>query len=229
MKKLFWRYFWGLLLIAIGVGYLGNHLGLWSGFTVFFDGWWAILFIVIPAIMSMINNRINTTNTLAALIGILLFLSQTKRLAEVPVGKIALCAVVIFMGIRLILKPTHRRKKRADLRYVNEEAEIDKQRVLFGSDEISFRGRTFGGGNYSVSFGALSLDLREATLSHDCEIHIDVVFGAVELLLPEGTVVINDTNSLCGVVNIQRGRHTDPNLPKIFLCGTCTFGGAEVK
>ena len=54
MRRILSRSLLGLLLIVIGVGYMGNHLGLWEGFDIFFDGWWAILFILIPAVLSMI-------------------------------------------------------------------------------------------------------------------------------------------------------------------------------
>ena len=44
---------WGLLLIAVGAGYLGELFELWK-FTLFFPGWWS-LFLILPACISQLK------------------------------------------------------------------------------------------------------------------------------------------------------------------------------
>ena len=229
MRKILSRSLLGLLLIVIGVGYMGNHLGLWEGFDIFFDGWWAILFILIPSVLSMISDGIHQGNTITALIGLILFLSQIEVLEGVSIWKIILCAIVIVIGLGIIFKPAVRPRKKIELHYTNGSATTEKQHVSFGSSTFGFDGQKFEGGRYSVSFGELILDLRGATIEHDCELDINVAFGSLELKLPENVVLINNTGSFFGGVDINRNSVSDPNFPKIILSGTCAFGGVEVE
>ena len=41
------RILWGLVFVAIGIGYLGTQLDWWD-FTIFFPGWWTML-LILPA------------------------------------------------------------------------------------------------------------------------------------------------------------------------------------
>lgn len=51
------RVIWGILLIAIGLGYLGQVMGYWY-FTLFFPGWWTML-LILPALYTMIDHGIS--------------------------------------------------------------------------------------------------------------------------------------------------------------------------
>lgn len=50
----------GLLLIAIGIGYLGDQLDIWS-FTIFFRGWWTLL-LAIWGIFNIVEKKPNIFN-----------------------------------------------------------------------------------------------------------------------------------------------------------------------
>ena len=228
MRKILSRSLLGLLLIAVGIGYLGKHLGFWQDFTIFFDGWWAILFLVIPSVLFIISDGFNHGNVILGLVGITLFLSQIEVLVDVPIGKIVLCVAVIVIGIGIIFKPAVRGKNQKDTHFASEAAD-DKQSVAFGSSTYDFSGRTFTGGDYAVSFGELILDLRSAVIEHDCELNIHVAFGSMEIKLPDNVVLVNNSGSFFGGVEIKRHGTTDPNYPKIILTGNCAFGGVEVR
>lgn len=228
MRKILSRSLLGLLLIAVGIGYLGKHLGFWQDFTIFFDGWWAILFLVIPSVLFIISDGFNHGNVILGLVGITLFLSQIEVLVDVPIGKIVLCVAVIVIGIGIIFKPAVRGKNQKDTHFASEAAD-DKQSVAFGSSTYDFSGRTFTGGDYAVSFGELILDLRGAVIEHDCELKIHVAFGSMEIKLPDNVVLVNNSGSFFGGVEIKRHGTTDPNYPKIILTGNCAFGGVEVR
>ena len=224
LRKILSRSLLGLLLIAVGIGYLGKHLGFWQDFTIFFDGWWAILFLVIPSVLFIISDGFNHGNVILGLVGITLFLSQIEVLVDVPIGKIVLCVAVIVIGIGIIFKPAVRGKNQKDTHFASEAAD-DKQSVAFGSSTYDFSGRTFTGGDYAVSFGELILDLRGAVIEHDCELKIHVAFGSMEIKLPDNVVLVNNSGSFFGGVEIKRHGTTDPNYPKIILTGNCAFGG----
>ena len=46
---------WGIAIIALGVIFGGNALGLFN-LNVFFDGWW-ILFIIVPSVISFFTEK----------------------------------------------------------------------------------------------------------------------------------------------------------------------------
>ena len=46
---------WGIAIIALGILFGGNALGLFS-LNVFFDGWWT-LFIIVPSFISLITEK----------------------------------------------------------------------------------------------------------------------------------------------------------------------------
>ena len=46
---------WGIAIIALGVIFGGNAIGLFN-FNVFFDGWWT-LFIIVPSVISLIFEK----------------------------------------------------------------------------------------------------------------------------------------------------------------------------
>lgn len=68
MRKNVANILWGLFFIGIGVGLIGNVLGFWD-FSVFFKGWWT-LFIIIPALVSMVQSGIRLGNLIVLAIEI---------------------------------------------------------------------------------------------------------------------------------------------------------------
>ena len=67
---------WGVAIIALGVIFGGNALGLFN-LNVFFDGWWT-LFIIIPSIISLVTEKekLSSLGFLAA--GVILLLAAQK-------------------------------------------------------------------------------------------------------------------------------------------------------
>ena len=86
--------FWGVTLIVIGIGFLGECLGFWK-FEIFFYGWWT-LFIIIPCLVNMFESGIGVT------VGGLLLLSSWQIIKEDLVIPILL--VVIGMTL-LFIRP----------------------------------------------------------------------------------------------------------------------------
>ena len=46
---------WGVVIIALGIIFGGNALGLFN-FDVFFDGWWT-LFIIVPSVVGLFTDK----------------------------------------------------------------------------------------------------------------------------------------------------------------------------
>ena len=50
--------FWGILLIVVGILFLGRNMDWWD-FSIFFDGWWT-LFIIVPCFIGLFNEKEKT-------------------------------------------------------------------------------------------------------------------------------------------------------------------------
>ena len=85
--------------------------------------------------------------------------------------------------------------------------------------------------NVSVLCGAVELDLREAVLSqHEITIQLAVILGGVDITVPHGVRVTNNTSSILGGTDLHgTDQVTDPNAPTVHLTGTCMLGGVDVK
>lgn len=99
--------------------------------------------------------------------------------------------------------------------------------TLFGSTER--RGRWQPRRNLSVLnlFGATSLDLRKAVFTDNvCEINVFCLFGAVDVLVPEGAEVQNRALAVFGASS-AKGTPPVPGAPTIILRGFIGFGAAD--
>lgn len=79
-------------------------------------------------------------------------------------------------------------------------------------------------------FGNVTLDLREAQISGDAEIHVSVVFGAVDIIAPPGLRVIAEGTSVLGDFS---GQH-DPTEavaagPTVRIVGLAVFSAVSIE
>ena len=95
MKK-FGNVLWGVVLIAIGVIFGLNALGLTS-INIFFKGWWT-LFIIIPSFIELIKGNNKMWSFIWLAIGVALLLCAQNILSF----KIIILSILIFMKIKLI-------------------------------------------------------------------------------------------------------------------------------
>ncbi|MFV2199048.1 DUF1707 SHOCT-like domain-containing protein [Nocardiopsis sp. LOL_012] len=119
-----------------------------------------------------------------------------------------------------------------DARDLAEQSKGSENLVaVFGGCERKGRWLVEPRTNISVLFGGVDLDLREAVLSqNEVTVQLAVILGGVEITVPEGVRVINNTSAILGGAEIHGAdRVTDPNAPVIRLTGTCMLGGVEVK
>ena len=102
------RLIWGIIFIAVAIVILLNTLGVIS-FDVFFDGWWT-LFIIVPSLAGLIENKNKGNSIWGLIIGILLLLTAQDILDFQTVWKIALPILIACAGIKMILSFFRNRK-----------------------------------------------------------------------------------------------------------------------
>ena len=77
-------------------------------------------------------------------------------------------------------------------------------------------------------FGNITLDLRNIDLSDNIVIDNYVVFGKVNLYVPDNVKVVNKVSTVFGKINIKH-KSDDEKTININLKGIILFGGVSVK
>ncbi len=103
MKQQWARILLGVLLILAGRGYAGDVMGFWH-FDLFFAGWWS-LFIIIPCLVSIVENGFDTGNSLGLVFGLMLLFSAQGILSWHRMIQLLFPALLIILGIGLLARP----------------------------------------------------------------------------------------------------------------------------
>ena len=93
---------WGILLIIVGVLFLGNSLDIWH-INLFFKGWWT-LFIIVPSIIEIFDKNNFSGSLISLVIGVLLLLACQDIISWSKIWKIFVPLLVIVIGITLIFR-----------------------------------------------------------------------------------------------------------------------------
>lgn len=83
---------------------------------------------------------------------------------------------------------------------------------------------------WSAVFGDVTIDLREALVSHArIEIEASSVFGDLTLLVPEGVLVEIRAKTFFGNIRKDAGHRAPPGAPLVVLTGGTWFGDVRVR
>jgi hypothetical protein len=109
-------------------------------------------------------------------------------------------------------------------------AETDRMVAVFGGVERKGRWRVRSKSQITAVFGGVDLDLREADFDAPVvEMTVAACFGGVELKVPSGITVRNETVNIFGGTEVKNvGEHVE-GAPTLVIKGTVLFGGVSVK
>lgn len=219
---------WGLALILVGGIFALNACGL-TDIEVFFDGWWT-LFIIVPCFVGLFNEREKLGNLIGIGIGVFLLLCCQGVLEFDMVWKLALPAIIIIIGAKLILTAIFGDKGVKLLEKSKEDgAKVKVGCATFSGQDMRFDGEIFEGAEATAIFGGVNCDLRNAILQRDCAINATAIFGGIDIFLPDNVNVKVSSNSIFGGVSQKNHRPTNPGAVTVYINATCVFGGVDVK
>ena len=147
--------FWGLLLIIVGILFLGKNMEWWD-FSFFFDGWWT-LFLIIPCFIGLFKKESIGCSFLALVLGVLMLLASQEIIEWSVIWKIFMPLIIIVVGLSIIFKNKKTRCAGANAKeYVA---------VFSGIDEIIKEIKN----DFKITsvFGGVELDLRDVDLKKD--------------------------------------------------------------
>lgn len=218
---------WGLVLIAVGVLFALNVLGI-TDINVFFDGWWT-LFIIVPCAISLFTSREKTGNLIGILIGVFLLLCCQDLLDFSMVWKLAVPVVIVVIGVKLIFGSLFDNKSTQVMKQLQENgSEMKSSSAIFAGQNVNYDGEVFEGAELNAVFGGIKCDLTHAVISKDCVIRASAIFGGVTILVPEHVNVKTKSNSLFGGVT-DKTRSSKENTVTLYVDATCMFGGVDLK
>ncbi len=219
---------WGIVLTAVGVVFALNAVGI-TDLPIFFDGWWT-LFIIIPCLVGLIAEREKFGYLIGLLIGVFLLLGFQNIIPFDIWWKIALPAVVIMIGLRLILGGIFGSKSSKIIKEMNDEGKtLARGSATFSENNMNFDGQVFDGAYLNAAFGSIRCDLTRAIIPKDCVIKVSAVFGGIDIFLPDNISVKINSSSVFGGIEDKRIKDSEPCGITVYVTGSAVFGGVNIK
>lgn len=222
MRSKFANVLWGIIFITVGICYAGDT------FNLFFRGWWT-LFIIIPCLISIVENGFNTGNIIGLTIGVLFLVSSqgiiNSRIAE----KLIFPAILILIGIKIIFRDSFNKTIGKSINMnISREGRLEYTSIL-GSQKEIYPNEQFKGASILTVFGGIELNLENAIINEDIIVNSTVIFGGVDIIVPNNVNVrISSVPIFGGAANKARPC-MNANAPTIYINATCIFGGLDSK
>ena len=220
------NFLWGLLLIAVGLVWGGNALGI-TDIDLFFDGWWT-LFIIVPCLFGLVQEKEKTGNLIGLCIGVAFLLACQGLINFELIWKLAFPVILVIVGLTVIFKNTI--GERAARHFARENKGTGPAYcATFSGQNLSFVNERFEGAQLSAVFGGIKCDLNGAIIDHDVLIKADAVFGGVDIIVPSHLQVKVCSNSCFGGVSEERLKMERNGVATVYVDANCLFGGVTIK
>lgn len=222
---------WGIAIIALGIIFGGNALGLFN-FNVFFDGWWT-LFIIVPSAVSLITEkeRLSSLGFLAT--GVLLLLAAQNVFSYEVAGKAILAVFLIVIGLTIIVRSLFHSKNDREVekkvKDLNNGKVMDSQSAIFSGSDRAYNDEVFSGANLTAVFGGVDLDLRNAKFEKDTVIKAFCMFGGIDIRVPEDVQIKMKSGFIFGGISDERKGDLEKGKYTIYIDASGGFGGVTVS
>ena len=209
--------FWGIVLIVVGILFLGRNMNWWN-FSMFFEGWWT-LFLIVPSIISLVRKESMGTSFLILVLGVLMLLASQNVIEWSTIWKVFLPIIIMVVGLSIIFgnrKVKTKKVKGNAKEYVAIFSGVDE---MIGKIESDFK--------VTSVFGGVELDMRDVKLEEDLIIDCFTLFGGIDIRLPKDVKVeVNGLPIFGGVEN--KYRNNDEAKVTIYINHTTIFGGVDL-
>ena len=221
---------WGIAIIALGIIFGGNALGLFD-INVFFDGWWT-LFIIIPSLIALFTDKDKLMNLIFLLAGVIFLLAAQNVFSYEVASKIVLALALIGIGVSIIVRGFFRGKNNKEVEQkvhdAKKERKTDVQTAIFSGNDRVYKNETFSGANLTAVFGGINLDLRNAKFTKDTTIKAFCLFGGIDIEVPEDVQVKIKSGFIFGGTSDERKNEATGKYT-IYIDATGGFGGLEIS
>jgi hypothetical protein len=222
-------FFFGAVVIAIGVLLLLDNLGIFRIHDIW--QYWPVLLVAF-GVSRVLDSRTPSGwiwGGMIALIGAFLLLDTLDIIYFS--FHIFWPVILIAFGLSVLAGALERGGYRPGVPYSGSP--VVSSTAIFSDNKSGSDARDFTGGQATAVFGAARFDLRNASMTVD-EAHIDVnvVFGEVEIRIPETWSVVNKAGVVFAGVNDKTIHpRIDPNVktPRLVITGGVIFGAITLR
>lgn len=223
------RVYFGIAIAVIGVVLMLRTLGIFN-FDIEFS--WPVILIVIGLLSGIKHGFRNHSWWILTLIGVANLTPQFTIMGH-PSRHLVWPFALILGGIMIAIRPRRHDCRPARMgQVINNETDLDVD-VVFGGRKEVVTSRDFKGGNLSVTFGGVELNLSQADFAPpsivlDCR----VTFGGIEMVVPSHWEIRNEISPSFGAVEDERVIQTATTAEQkrtLILRGSCTFGSIQLK
>lgn len=223
---------WGVAIIALGLIFGLNALGLFN-IDIFFDGWWT-LFIIVPSVISLFTEKDKLASLGFLTAGIILLLAAQDVFSYDVAWKVILAVLLVIAGLGLIIKSTFRNQNDKEVEKKVREAEkdgktMDSQMAIFSGSDRVYKDETFQGSNLVAIFGGAKLNLKNAKFDKDTVIKAFTLFGGIDIIVPDDVKVKLKSGFIFGGFSDDRKNATEKGKYTIYIDAAGGFGGVSIK
>ena len=223
---------WGVAIIALGLIFGLNALGLFN-IDIFFDGWWT-LFIIVPSVISLFTEKDKLASLGFLTAGIILLLAAQDVFSYDVAWKVILAVLLVIAGLGLIIKSTFRNQNDKEVEKKVREAEkdgktMDSQMAIFSGSDRVYKDETFQGSNLVAIFGGAKLNLKNAKFNKDTVIKAFTLFGGIDIIVPDDVKVKLKSGFIFGGFSDDRKNATEKGKYTIYIDAAGGFGGVSIK
>lgn len=219
---------WGIVLVIIGVIVGLNALNI-TNINIFFNGWWT-LFIIIPSLIGLLNEKDKTGNIIGLIIGIVLLLGVQNIIDFDLIWKLILPLIIIIVGLSLIFGNNLNKKINNEIKKINnKKGKNEEYCSTFSEQKIDFDDEEFKGASLTAVFGGITLDLRKAKINEDVVINTTSVFGGIDIYVPDNIKIKVKSTSIFGGVDNKKIKNDNEKEHIIYINASCIFGGVDIK
>ncbi len=212
----------GIILVAVGLLFIFDNYDIFNfRFPVEWLSWQNIL--IALGVLFLFTSRSKGSGFLLIIIGIIGHYPDLWPL------------ILIGLGILIMLRsrtPGNKNFTDSSGKTISNEDFIDEFN-LFGGTEKTINSSNFRGGKITSIFGGTELNLQNSRLAEgENVLDIFVLFGGLELRMPNNWTIKNNISSILGGfsdkrVMPQNELKEESNILR--LKGTILFGGGEIK
>ena len=221
---------WGIAIIALGVIFGGNAIGLFD-INVFFDGWWS-LFIIVPSAISLITEREKFASLGFLAAGVILLLAAQNVFSYDVAWKAILAVFLIIIGVSIIFRNVFHSKNDKEIAKkidgMKDGKTMDSQTAVFSGSDRIYNDEVFSGSNLVAIFGGVDLDLRKAKFEKDTVIKAFCLFGGIDIKVPKDVQVKIKSGFIFGGISDERKSGDNKVKYTIYLDAGGGFGGLSI-
>ncbi len=224
--------FFGAIVVTIGCLLLLDNLGI----VRFHDIWqyWPVLLVAygVSRIVDSHSPSGYLWGGLMALIGAFLLLDTL----DIIVFNAAVIwpLILIAFGLNVLVRALEGNRYRIGGGGIpSSTSPVIGTNAIFSESRSGSETQDFHGGDATAIFGAARFDLRNASMTVDeARIDVNVVFGEVEVRVPETWIVVNRAGVVFAGVNDKTNHpKLDPNVktPRLVITGVVVFGAITLR